>query len=268
LEFATPHSNCAIDSKLPISVCLISGAEAARISKALTSVAGWTSEIIVVLNQEVSDGTDQIASSFGAKVFREPWKGFAAQKNSAAEKASQPWLLGLDADEAISDSLRDEIRALFASGATYSACSFPRCTFYLGRWIKHGDWYPDRCIRLWQRGKARWSGEDPHPALQVDGPVEKLRQPILHYTAETPDQMIAKTERYAEDFARQCLANGRRVGTVDILFRPSWRFFRAYVLRLGFLDGRQGYTIARMAAFYTKLRYTKAREAQAGLKKH
>jgi glycosyltransferase involved in cell wall biosynthesis len=245
---------------------LISGAEAGRISRALTSVADWTSEIIVVLNQEAQDGTDQIASRFGAKVFRESWKGFLAQKNSAAQKASQPWLLGLDADEAVSEELRCEITALFEHGATCSAYSFPRCTFYFGRWIRHGDWYPDRCTRLWQRCKAKWAGIDPHAALLVDGRVGKLKQPLLHYTAETLEQQLAKTDRYAEEFARQCLSAGKRVGTLDIVLRPFWRFFRAYVLRLGFLDGWQGYTIARMAAFYTLLRYTKAREAQLASK--
>ncbi len=254
-------------NKLPISVCLISGAEVCRISRALTSVTGWTSEIVVVLNQEVRDGTDQIAAEFGAKVFRESWKGFAAQKNSAAQKASQPWILGLDADEAVSEELRQEITGLFARGATLNAYSFPRCSFYFGRWIRHGDWYPDRCTRLWQRGKATWMGADPHPALRVDGTVGRLRKPLLHYTAETMEQQAAKTDRYAEEFARHCLTTGRRVGAIDIVFRPFWRFFRAYVLRFGFLDGWQGYSIARMAAVYTFLRYTKAHEAQVTAKK-
>jgi glycosyltransferase involved in cell wall biosynthesis len=241
---------------------MISGAEAGRISRALASVAPWVAEIILVLNEEVRDGTNEIAESFGAKVFREPWKGFVAQKNSASIKASQPWLLGLDADEEVSEALRDEIAALFERGPTADAFRFPRCTFYFGRWIRHGDWYPDRCIRLWRRGKAVWAGNDPHAALQVEGPVHDLRHDLLHYTAETPEQQMAKTNRYADDFARLCVESGRKIRLLDLAFRPFWRFFRAYVLRLGFLDGRQGYDIARMAAFYTRLRYTRARQAQ------
>src|SRR5437762_730059 len=154
--------------KLPISVCLISGAEAHRIGRALESVVAWTSEIIVVLNEEVRDGTEEIAGQFGAKVFREPWKGHIAQKQSAAKKASQPWILGLDADEVISGPLREEIARLFDRPDVvirFAAYSFPRCAFYCGRWIRHGDWYPDRQKRLWQRGRARWGGIDPHDKL-------------------------------------------------------------------------------------------------------
>ena len=129
-------------NRLPISVCLISGVEAHRIGRALESVAGWTSDIVVVLNEDVRDGTEEIARNHGARVFREPWKGHVAQKNSAAAKAAQPWILGLDTDEVVSPELREEIVRRFArpGGAEpFAAYSFPRCTFYLGRWIRHGD---------------------------------------------------------------------------------------------------------------------------------
>src|SRR5437667_5569524 len=138
-------------NRLPISVSMISGAEAGRIPRALESVAGWTSETVVVLNEEVRDGTDEIARAQGAKVFREPWKGHVAQKNAAAQKAAQEWILGLDADEAVSRELREEIQALFAAGerlAPFAAFSFPRLTKFCGRWIRHVDWYPDRGTRL------------------------------------------------------------------------------------------------------------------------
>lgn len=248
-------------NKLPISVCVISGAEAGRIGQALASVAEWTSEIIVLLNEDVADGTEQIAASFGARVFREKWKGYIAQKNSVMEKASQPWILGLDADEAVSGPLRDEILALPATWSNCAAYSFPRCSFYFGRWIRHGDWYPDHCTRLWQRGKARWDGIDPHGSLRVEGVTGKLRHDLLHYTAESLDQQMAKALRYADDFARHCAATNRRVGAGELFLRPAWRFVRCYFLRLGFLDGWQGYSIASVTAFYTFLRYAKAREA-------
>src|SRR5579859_2800955 len=154
--------------KLPVSVCMIAGNEAQRISRALASVANWAGEIIVVLNEEVHDGTDNIAEKYGARVYREPWKGHIAQKNSAAQKATQPWILGLDADEVISPELGAEIQLLIGgpqTAETSAAYSFPRCTFYCDRWIRHGDWYPDRQTRLWQRGKAAWGGIDPHDTL-------------------------------------------------------------------------------------------------------
>jgi glycosyltransferase involved in cell wall biosynthesis len=249
--------------KLPISVCIISGAEVRRLGRALESVAGWTQETVVVLNDEVRDGTEELAQRYGAAVYREPWRGFVRQKNSAQDKASQPWRLGLDADEVVSSRLRDELMTLFANGPLRCvAFSMPRCTWYFGRWIRHGDWYPDRCIRLWQRGQARWVGVDPHASLEVEGEVGRLRQDLLHYTAETFNHQIRKTVAYADDFARHCAEQQKRVHFSDLLVRPTWRFLRAYVLKLGFMDGWQGYSIAWLTAFYTFLRYARAREEQ------
>jgi glycosyltransferase involved in cell wall biosynthesis len=241
---------------------MISGAEAHRIGKALASVAEWTSEIVVVLNQEVADGTDAAAAAFGANVFREPWRGYIGQKNSAADKARHPWLLGLDADEVVSDRLRQEIIELFAPMPPAAAYSFPRRSFYLGRWIGHGDWYPDRCIRLWAKGRARAAGVEPHAELQVDGPVVKLRHDLLHYSNESIDQQISKIVPFSADFVRHRLQNGRGTGVTDLAFRPVWRFFRAYVLRRGFLDGWPGFYIASLNAFSTLTRYAKVLEAE------
>jgi glycosyltransferase involved in cell wall biosynthesis len=249
--------------KLPISICLISGSEAHRIRRVLESVAGWAGEIVIVLNAEVSDGTDQIAAEFGAQVFREPWKGFIGQKNSVAEKCTQPWLLNLDADEIVTPELQNEIAALLASGnPPHAAYEFPRCTFYCGRWIRHGDWYPDRILRLWRRGAARWAGEDPHAKLEVNGSIGRLRSDVQHYSAETINHQIAKTVQYADDFVRLALKKNKTTTFSDLLVRPVWRFIRAYFFKLGFLDGWQGFTIAWLTAFYTFLRYVRVREAR------
>lgn len=242
---------------------MISGAEAGRIGHALESVAGWTREIIVVLNDNVTDGTDKIAEQFGAKVFREPWKGYVAQKNSAAAKAAQTWVLGLDADEAVSGELRDEIIGVLSASAAaegFASFSFPRCTRFCGRWIRHGDWYPDRQTRLWRRGQANWGGIDPHDKLQVTGRVGKLCADLLHFTAVDLNHQIAKSVKYADCFVQQRRGKGSRVGTCSLLLRPWWRFLRCYVLRLGFLDGWQGLTVARLAAFQTFLRHARLRE--------
>jgi len=246
----------------PISVCIIAGNEAGRIRRALESVSGWTHEIIVVVNADVSDGTEKIAESYGAKVFRETWKGHIAQKNSAAAKASQPWLLGLDADEEIPAELRDEIiRATAVPGDSTAFC-FPRCTRFCGRWIRHGDWYPDRQTRLWRKGTARWGGVDPHDKLIVSGPVGRLLADLRHHNAETIDRQIAKISSYSEDFLRDANLRHRSCRGVDLAFRPLWRLVRSYLLRLGFLDGWQGLYIAWMTAFYTATRYAKIRAAQ------
>ncbi|MEI9865245.1 MAG: glycosyltransferase family 2 protein [Limisphaerales bacterium] len=251
--------------KLPISVCMISGNEAHRIRRTLASVVNWAGEIIIVLNEDVSDGTDKIAAEYGAQVFREPWKGYAAQKNSAAQKAGQEWILSLDADEEISAALLNEIFAIFANGnpdSSIAAWSFPRCSFYGGRWIRHGDWYPDRKTRLWRRGRAEWRGQSVHETLVVNGNVGKLNGDLLHYTMENLNDHLRKSTLYSDLFARQRLEAGRSASALDLWFRPWWRFVRGYFLKCGFLDGWQGYAIARIASFETFLRYAKVREAQ------
>ena len=245
---------------------MISGAEAARIGRSLASVADWTSEIVVVLNEEVADGTDRIAAEYGARIFREPWKGHIAQKNSAAAKAAQDWILGLDADEVVSDALREEIRVCLTEGTAQkenAAFSFPRRTWYCGRWIGHGDWYPDRQVRLWRRGQATWGGIDPHDKLLVEGKIGKLRADLHHYTNDSINQHVQKIVPYADEFVRQSLASGRSAGVLDLVVRPFWRFVRAYFLRLGFLDGWQGYYIAWLNAFSNVTRYARLLEPRS-----
>jgi len=250
---------------------MISGAEAGGIGRSLQSVAEWTSEIIVVLNEEVADGTEEIARVHGAKVFREPWKGHIAQKNSAAQKASQAWILGLDADEVVSPELRQEIERAFAEPREqecFMAYSFPRLTCFCGRWIRHGDWYPDWQTRLWRCGQAIWGGVDPHDKLQVTGRVGKLRGNLLHEQGGGMDGLIARISRYSNDFTREAQIARRGAGWCDLTLRPLWRFARSYFLRLGFLDGWQGGYIAWVTAFYTATRYAKLRAALDEAKSH
>ena len=249
--------------KLPISVCVISGAEVHRIRRALESVAAWSNEIIVVLNEDVRDGTDAVAEGFGAKVFRESWKGFIGQKQSAAEKATQPWLLNLDADEVITPELANEIcQAVISPTTAHAAYEFPRLTFYCGRWIRHGDWYPDRVLRLWQRGKAHWAGQEPHARLEVTGAVGRLRSDVLHNTNENLARQIGNIVPYQTASVKQCLEKAQSAGWTQHVLRPAWRFFRAYFVRLGFLDGWRGFYIAALNAFSVLTRYAMVREAR------
>jgi glycosyltransferase involved in cell wall biosynthesis len=244
---------------------MVSGAEAHRIGRALQSVAGWAAEVVIVLNEEVADGTDRVAAQYGAKVFREPWRGFVAQKNSAAAKASQPWILGLDADEVVPPELRAEIERTLADPAPTGECaafSFPRCTYYCGRWIRHGDWYPDRVLRLWKRGAAQWEGIEPHAALGVEGKVGRLNSDLHHFSNESIDRQIAKIAPYSDWFVKHRLEQGRGTGFWVLAVRPWWRFLRAYIFKFGFLDGWPGYYIAWLSAFSAVTRYTKVRESQ------
>jgi len=255
--------------KLPeLSVCMIAGAEASRIERALESVRAWAGEIVLVLNDDVKDGTDTIALRFGARIFREPWKGFVGQKNSAVDKATGAWLLNLDADEVVSAPLAEEIARVVANpGASHVAFEFPRCTYYCGRWIRHGDWYPDRVRRLWRRGTARWAGEEPHARLEVKGAIGRLTSDLLHHSNESITRQIAKIAPYHADFVQRHVREGRPVRLFELLLRPGWRFLRAYFFRLGFLDGWQGYYIAALSSFSTLTRYALVREAQESNRK-
>lgn len=252
-------------SRLPVSVCMIAGAEEARIGRSLRAVEDWVSDIHVVINQDVADATGQIALDSGAQIYREEWKGHIAQKNSAANKATQPWILALDADEVVSDSLRTEILRLFEESdrlGANSAWCFPRTTEVCGRFIRHGDWYPDRQTRLWKRGQAKWGGVNPHDKLIVDGSVGKLNGDLLHYGVLSLNQQLSKIPSYSDRFVEDRLSRGRRASLIDLWFRPFWTFFRGYFLRLGFLDGWQGLYVARMNAFTTLTRYSKLRAAR------
>jgi len=258
----------AAPTRLPVSVCMISGAEAPRIGRALESVAPFAAEMIVVLNAEVADGTQQVAVRHGAKVFREPWKGFVGQKNSAAEKSVQPWVLNIDADEVVPPELAREIGGVLnESTSTHAAYEFPRCTYYCGRWIRHGDWYPDRICRLWKRGSARWVGQEPHARLEVGGSIGRLRADLLHFSNESIARQISKIVPYNEAMAQRRVASGKSAGMFELTVRPWWRFFRAYFLRLGFLDGWQGFYIAGLSSFSTMTRYALVREAEEQSKK-
>jgi len=247
--------------QLPISVCLVAGNEAHRIRRTLESVRGWTTEIILAIDETVTDGTDKVAGEFGAKVFSQPWRGHAAHRNFASAHATQPWLLAIDADEVVSENLREEIIVAFKNlRPEVAAFSFPRLSYFGGRWIRHGNWYPDRKMRLWRKDAGQWEG-DPHEKLVLRGAVVPLHADLLHFSNENIDQLLGKIRVVSTIFVQQCQRRHRCVKWTDLAVRPFWKFFRAYVLRRGFLDGWPGYFIAWMDAFSTVTRYSKVIEA-------
>ena len=250
-------------TKLPISVCLVAGNEAHRIRPALDSVKDWVSEIVLAIDDKVTDGTDKIAAGYGAKIVSQPWRGHAAHRNFATAQASQPWLFALDADEVVSGPLREEILAAFQKHGSQppAAYSFPRLSYFCGRWIRHGNWYPDRKVRIWRRETGEWEG-DPHEKLVVRGAIVPLHANLLHYSNENIDHLLGKIGQVSTQFVRQCQSRRRRTRWTDLAIRPFWKFFRAYILRAGFLDGWPGYFIAWMESFSTVTRYAKVIEAE------
>ncbi len=249
---------------LPISVVIVAKNEAHNLPRCLASVQGWTSETVVALNATTDDSI-AVCASFGATVYELPWQGYRDTKNAALTFASKNWVLSLDADEEVSTKLRQAIESFFTSGAAarHSGARFPRKVFFMGRWICHGDWYPDYCLRLIRRDAARWGGDTHvHEKIEINGPVATLRADLLHYPFPTVASCVAKTPVYAELFAKQQIAHHRRVSFTAALIRPPWRFFRAYIIRRGFLDGFPGLCVAWLTAFGAFQRYSRWYELQ------
>lgn len=242
---------------LPISAVIIARNEEQNLRRCLASVQGWVPEIVVVLN-DTTDASAAVAGEFGATVHHEVWRGYRDTKNLALDKAHQPWALSLDADEEVSPALRAEIEAFFrrGDGARFAGARFPRQVWFINRWIRHGDWYPDYSLRLFRRDRARWGGDAfVHEKVQVDGPVATLGGDLLHRPYPTLGTHHTKVLGYARLFAeRQCAAQ-KRWSLLATLGRPGWRFFRGYILRRGFLDGFAGFVAAAAIAYYTFLRY-------------
>ncbi len=239
-----------------ISAAIVTMNEERNIARAIGSLA--CVDEIVVVDSGSDDRTREIAAQLGARVIEEPWRGYAAQKNFAACSASNDWILSLDADESLTPELAAEIAALKQSGAHADGYSFPRLAQYLGRWIRHGGWYPDRKVRLYDRRKAKWVGEYVHESVQVEGTVDQLHGNLLHFTCASLSEHLRTLDRYTTLAAQEVRARGKSIPITCLTVDPVWTFFRSYVLQRGFLDGRQGLAIAWMAALYTFLKYAKS----------
>jgi glycosyltransferase involved in cell wall biosynthesis len=244
-----------------ISATIITFNEQDNLPRALGSL-GCCDEIVVV-DSGSTDRTVELARGFGARVVERAWPGYANQKNFAAAQASHDWILALDADEALSEELQTELRALQQQGARFDAYSCPRLAQYRGRWIRHSGWYPDRKVRLYDRRKARWVGDYVHESVRVEGSLGALQGDLLHYTCATFSRHIDSVNRYTTLAAQEMTARGRGVSLARLLAAPPWAFARSYLLQRGFLDGRDGFLIAAMAAFYVFAKYAKAKWPEA-----
>lgn len=249
-------------STIPLSVVIVARNEAGNLPRCLASIQGWVAEIIVALN-DTTDASESIARAAGAQVHHLPWQGYRDTKNAALALAAHNWVLSLDADEEVSAALREEIIALFGDADQYSGARFPRKVWFIDRWITHGDWYPDHCLRLFRRDRARWGGDAfVHEKVECEGDVATLRADLHHYSFPTLSSHVAKINPFADLFLRQQQACGTRFSPAAAVCRPAWRFFRAYFLRRGFLDGFPGFYIAWATAFGALVRYSRLYEAE------
>jgi glycosyltransferase involved in cell wall biosynthesis len=246
-----------------LSVCIVTHNEEANIARTLESVRGIADEIIVV-DSHSTDQTVSLAKSCGAKVFAEDWKGFPAQKNSALAKADGSWILSLDADEEVSPELAESIGALLKSGQAAAQCDgyfMARRNLYLNRWIKHGGYYPDRKLRLVKRELAKFELRPVHEDIKLSGKTGVLRGDLIHHAYPNLESFIDHANRYST-LGAQMVARERRVGfsVTNIVVRPLARFFYNYVIRGGFLDGREGLLVHLTHASYVSWKFTKAWE--------
>ena len=259
---------CVSSSALKISATIITFNEAGNIRAACDSVA-WADEILVV-DSGSTDGTAEIAEGCGARVLVRDWPGFAAQKQFAAENAASDWLFSLDADERVTDELRASILSLRDGGESRLADGYrvARRSFYMGRWIKGGGWYPDYQLRFYDRRRGRWEGAHVHESvkMQAGARVETLAGDLQHFSvrdAAHHHRMIG--ERYAPLSARQMFDAGRRTTPLRVATAAPAAFVRSFILKGGFRDGLAGLAIARFAAHHAFLKHVMLWEMQGGV---
>jgi glycosyltransferase involved in cell wall biosynthesis len=244
-----------------ISCTVVCQNEEQNLGLCLESVA-WCDEIVVV-DGGSRDRTVEIARRFTDRVLVNPWPGYRAQKQFALDATSGEWVLNVDADERVTPELAAEIRSVLASvPAAVNGFAIPRLVCYLGQWWYRGGWYPRRAVRLVRRSRTRWGGTDPHERAEVPGRIVPLDWPILHYTYRDVSDHLRSVNKLTAIAAEQP-GVPRRIGTARLVAEPAWRFARAYLVRLGFLDGFPGLFVAVTGAFYVFLRWAKVRERWA-----
>lgn len=240
----------------PLSACIIACDEEDRIDACLASLAFCDERLVV--DSHSADRTREIAAEHGARVIERDWPGHVAQKEFAIREAKYDWVLCVDADERVSEALRGQIEELRRTGfPDFAGWRMPRRSSYLGRWIRHGSWSPDRQLRLFDRRRGRWAGRDPHDRVALEGPAGLLKGELLHHPFRDLADHLHTIDRYSTTQAGLLFEEGRRARATDLALRPLWRFVRFYLLERGFLDGWRGFVLACLAAHYVRLRWLK-----------
>lgn len=246
------------------SVTIITLNEESNLRDCLASVA-WADEIILV-DSGSTDRTVDIAREFKAKVFANPWTGMREQKNFAAERANGLWIFNIDADERITPEGQEEILATLANPAA-DAYAVPRKNYFLGRWMRHGGWYPDDVIRLYRKDKGEYGGINPHAGVVVkSGKIAALREPLTHYTYTSFRHYIAKQYPYSDAAARDLAARGKLPAfpALQIFVKTTWKFIEVFIIKRGFLDGIHGLIAAFGSTFAAYMKQARLWELSQG----
>lgn len=241
--------------KYPISACIITFNEESRIRDCLESVK-WVDEIVVV-DSFSTDKTVDICKEYTARVYQRAWPGNIDQKNHAIGLATNDWILCLDADERLSPGLIGEIQEAVRGHGNVAGYIFPRRSFYLDRWMYHGDWYPDRQLRLFKRGCGQWQGTNPHGRVVVAGKTRRLKHDMYHFNCKNFSHQLRTIDNYSNVFADVMIERGKGFSLFQLLFRPVYKFIKVYILKRGFLDGLPGFILAASNAFYIFVKYVK-----------
>lgn len=243
-----------------ISATIITHDEGANIARAIRSLA--CADEVVVIDSNSTDATQEIAEGLGARVIAHKFSGFAAQKNFASAQAHHDWILSLDADEELDLNAQTAIRDWKKSEPSAAGYQFARRAQYLGRWILHSGWYPDYKLRLFNRRSGSWKGAFVHESVTVSGQVSTMPGEILHYTCNSLNEHLQRIEFYTDLAAREMFERNENVNVLRRSLAPSWVFLNTYLMKLGVLDGFQGYLIAKMASRYVRRKYVKLRNLQ------
>ena len=250
------------NKKLPVSVVMIARNEAKRLPRSLAGAADWAAEIIVVIN-DCTDDTAAVARAYGAEVTEHEFTNLRDQKAFAVELATQPWILGLDADEEIGAELLAEIKEFFvAPPADVNGAWIPRRLWFLNRWIRHGDVYPDRVLRLFRRGFGKVGGVKEHDKTEVVGKVIYFRNDLYHYSFDSIAAQVEKINFFIPYFVQRSVNKRKKFSVAEAIVRAGWRFVRAYFFRGGFLDGFPGFYLAVFTGFSTFIRYSSLYERE------
>lgn len=253
----------SVFARNPISVCIICFNEEDNIRRCLESLK-WVNDSggeTIVVDSFSTDRTVEICQQFTSKVFRNKWPGYVNQKNYVLNLASNEWVLSLDADEVISDQARGEIIQEWRKSGheKYDGYYFKRHTFYLGRWIQHGGWYPDYKLRLFRKTKSKWGGCDPHDRVIINEPalLKRFEGEIIHHTYKNISHQLKTIDRFSDAALETLLAKKRGFSPFHLLFRPPFKFLETYIWKAGFLDGLPGLIIAVLSSYYVFIKYAK-----------
>ncbi|MDI6890204.1 MAG: glycosyltransferase family 2 protein [Thermodesulfovibrionales bacterium] len=241
---------------IPVSVVIVTKDEEKNIKEAIESVKDFSE--IIVIDSFSSDRTVDICKKYTEKVFQEEWQGYARQKQRGIDRASMPWVLILDADERLTPELKSEISNVLND--KHSGFYIPRKNFFLGRWIRHGGWWPDYTLRLFRKDRAFIEEREVHEKVVVKGSTGYLKNPMEHYTSKTFSDFLKKLEDYSTLSAKEMDRRGLRSGILSLTLRPLFTFLKMFFLRRGFLDGRYGLILSLLYSYYTFLKYAKTWE--------